>query len=249
MKHGKIRQFQWKNARSHFETLLPEHITRAVCNAYIKNRAGAASETLRKEIGLVRTAIRWKCPQAAAVFAMPAASPPRENCLSREQYKKLLESCTRHYLKLFVMLAIATAGRKTAILELTWDRVDFDRRLISLGKGDKRAKGRATVPMTDSLRTALLAAREIALTGHVIEFGAKPVGKIDKGFRQAAKRAGLDITPHDLRRSAAIWMAEQRVPMSEIAAYLGHSDSRITERIYAKFSPEYLREASKALEI
>lgn len=36
--------------------------------------------------------------------------------------------------------------------------------------------------------------------------------------------------------------------MSEIAAYLGHSDSLITERIYAKFSPGYLAQAAKALE-
>ncbi len=37
--------------------------------------------------------------------------------------------------------------------------------------------------------------------------------------------------------------------MSEIARYLGHKDSRITERVYARFSPEHLRAASKSLEV
>ncbi len=61
--------------------------------------------------------------------------------------------------------------------------------------------------------------------------------------------AGLvDVSPHVLRHTAAVWMAEAGVTMPEIAAYLGHADSRITERIYAKFSPEYLRRAARALQ-
>jgi integrase len=43
-------------------------------------------------------------------------------------------------------------------------------------------------------------------------------------------------------------MAESRVPMQEIAAYLGHKDANITARVYARFSPDYLREAAKALD-
>jgi len=56
------------------------------------------------------------------------------------------------------------------------------------------------------------------------------------------------VTPHTLRHTAAVWLAEAGTPMPEIATYLGHSDSRITERVYARFSPGYLRKASKALE-
>ena len=44
-------------------------------------------------------------------------------------------------------------------------------------------------------------------------------------------------------------MAEAGVPMTKIAQYLGHTDSRITERVYARFAPDYLREASAAVEI
>jgi integrase len=43
-------------------------------------------------------------------------------------------------------------------------------------------------------------------------------------------------------------MAEAGVPMAEIAQYLGHTDSRITERVYARFSPTYLRGAVGALD-
>jgi len=39
-----------------------------------------------------------------------------------------------------------------------------------------------------------------------------------------------------------------RVPMPEIASVLGHSDSRLTERVYAVHSPGYLRNAVRSLE-
>ena len=71
-----------------------------------------------------------------------------------------------------------------------------------------------------------------------------------KGIASAAERAGLEgVTPHVLRHTAAVWMAEAKTPMTEIAQYLGHSDSRITERVYARFSPDYLAGAAAALEL
>jgi integrase len=65
----------------------------------------------------------------------------------------------------------------------------------------------------------------------------------------AARRAGLPhVSPHMLRHSAAVHMAEAGIPMSEIAQMLGHANSRITESTYARYSPTYLRKAASALE-
>ncbi len=44
-------------------------------------------------------------------------------------------------------------------------------------------------------------------------------------------------------------MAEEGNSMSEIAPFLGHSDSRITERVYSIYSPDYLRKTAKATEL
>jgi integrase len=84
----------------------------------------------------------------------------------------------------------------------------------------------------------------------VIEWAGQRVRTVKRAFGRAAARAGLsDVTPHTLRHTAAVWMAEAGVPMSVIAQYLGHADSRITERIYARYSPEFLKTASEALEM
>ena len=43
-------------------------------------------------------------------------------------------------------------------------------------------------------------------------------------------------------------MAENGVPMTEIAQFLGHANTRVTEEVYARFSPQYLSRAAAALE-
>jgi len=43
-------------------------------------------------------------------------------------------------------------------------------------------------------------------------------------------------------------MAEAGVSMSEISQYLGHSNTRVTESVYARYSPDYLKGAAKALD-
>ena len=52
------------------------------------------------------------------------------------------------------------------------------------------------------------------------------------------------VSPHEFRHSAAVRIAEAGVQMKQNADYLGHQDSRITERVYAQPSPAYQREAA-----
>lgn len=244
-------RWAWGRLQPAFGPLRPDQVTVAACRAYTAARraAGTQDGTIHTELTFLRAALRWHDKATPAVVELPPKPPPMEHALDRAQYAALLEAATTSHVRLFVILALATAGRMTAILELTWDRVDFERGIIRLGAGEQRRKGRASVPMTDRARTALTEAARARTCAHVIEYGGAPVGKIRKAFAAAAESAGLPwCTPHVLRHTAAVWMAEAGVPMAEIAQYLGHSDSRITERVYARFSPQHLRRAAGALE-
>ncbi|WP_363311552.1 site-specific integrase [uncultured Devosia sp.] len=248
----------WKQAKASFGHLRPDQITREVCREYAQLRRlqgegkrgrPTSDATILKELNIVRQALNWRGVQGA-VFEAPSAPPPRDRHLTKAEFQKLLDACGMAHVRLFMVLALSTAGRKSAILQLTWDRVDFDRNQIRLAVvGERNRKGRALVPMTDRLRSELLKAKEAALTPYVIEYAGGPVLNIKKGFAAAVERSGLsDVTPHDLRHSAAVWMAEAGVAMDEIAQFLGHTDPRITYRVYARFSPEYLRKAASALD-
>ncbi len=80
-----------------------------------------------------------------------------------------------------------------------------------------------------------------------MEFACKPVASVRTGFEAACRRAGLaGVTPHVLRHTAATWMAQNGVPMWDVAGFLGITLD-VPTRIYAKHSPEHLRRASSAI--
>ena len=51
-----------------------------------------------------------------------------------------------------------------------------------------------------------------------------------------------------LRHTAAVHMAEAGVPMTRISQFLGHSNTGITERAYARFAPDHLRDAADVVD-
>jgi integrase len=245
-------RFAWKRLLPVFGHLRPDQIDRPLTRAYAakERRRGVGDGSIRRDLGVLGAIVRHNDKHSPAIIEMPSAPSPKSRHLTREQYRALRDAAKQTaHLYLFVVLAYRTGGRAGAILELTWDRVDFARGQIRLGLGEQRAKGRATVPMTDDTAEILREYRKAALTDYVIEYGAARVHSVKRAFARAAVRAGVDwCTPHALRHSAAVHMVERRVPMSEISQYLGHSSTSVTERVYARYSPDYLRRAASALE-
>lgn len=245
----------WKQAKETFAHLRPDQITREICREYrdMRYAAGRKANTVRKELEVVRAALNFHKKGAQAVFELPSPPPPKERYLSRGEARSLLKAARRFpHVRAFIALSLATAARQSALLELTWDRVDFDRRRISLALGDEddeNRKRRATVPMNRRAYRYLRVLRAAATCEHVIEWGGHRVLSIKKGFRAACFRAGIKgATPHILRHTAASWMAEKGVDMFRISRYLGHSDTKVTERRYAKLHPDFLSDAAEALD-
>lgn len=242
--------YAWKALAPTFGNLKPEHVTRALCKDYgrKRKRQGVTAGTIIKELGVLKAGLGWAGKASKATFEMPEAPPPRDRHITLDELNALLDACELPHVKLFCLLGWYTAGRASAIMELTWDRVDFERGQIRLSKGSGRQKGRATVPIADRLRTALLEAREARTTDYVVEWAGQPVKSMARSFRAACQRAKLeDVSPHVLRHSAAVRMVENGIPLLEIAQYLGHTDPKVTYKVYSRYSPEYLSKAAKSL--
>jgi integrase len=245
----------WKQAKATFGHLRPDQITRDLCRAYRdqRYRAGRKPNTVRKELEVVRAALNFHKKGESAVFELPSPPPPKERYLSRQEARALLKGARKFpHVRAFIALSLATGARQSALLELTWDRVDFARKRISLAlgdAGDESRKRRATVPMNKRALRYLRVLNEAKTCNHVIEWGGHRVLSVKKGFKAACDRAGLEnITPHILRHTAASWMAESGVDMFRISRYLGHSDTKVTERRYAKLHPDFLSDAAEALD-
>lgn len=247
----------WKRLKGTFDSLSPVHITKALCRAYMteRRRTKVSDGTIHVELGYLRSALKfaWREGWITAIpyVPLPRKPAPREHHLTRKEADRLIKAAGEPHVRLFIVLALTTAGRASAVLDLTWDRVDMERRIIRLHdpQRDTTVKGRAAVPINDSALEVLQEAQRAALTPFVIEWGGRRVKSVKKGVGAAAARAGLKASPHVLRHTAAVWMAEAGIRMPEIAQYLGHRDDLTTQRIYARFSPGHLRKAAEALEL
>lgn len=251
----KRAQVAWKAAKPFWGAIAIGRVDKQMAQDYRDHRSHCRAVTVRNELAVVRAALNL-CEQDKLITKAPFVQMPRLpqasiRHLTKAQFKKLIEGAQKGspHIALFMQLAIATGARMTALLELTWGQVDLEARRINLNQPDRvqTSKGRPTVPINDQLHAALTAAKVAATTDYVIEHGGARVGSVKTAWNAAVRRSGIKATPHMLRHSAAVWQAEAGVPMPVIAQYLGHTDSRITERVYARFSPDFLRGASEAL--
>ncbi len=241
----------------------PEAVTEAECLAYARRRAKDASgphakpagpATIRTELQALRAALRWAADAGRLIAAAPAVPlpprpPARERWLEREEAARLVAACRAPHVRLFMLLALHTAARKAAILDLTWDRVDLDRGLIDLrtpGRTQTR-KRRVPVPINATLAEALQIAKASAVSEWVVEYGGSRVADVKHGFHSAALAAGLtETTPHTLRHTAATWMVQGGVSLWEVAGMLGNT-VQMVEDTYGHHSSTHLRRAADAL--
>jgi integrase len=248
-------------AASHFEAFFGaafvSDLTLDRQEAYIAARrsAGIADSTISRELSVLRAALnraykRGVLRSAPFIMDLPKAEP-RDRWLRSDEVARLLDCFRSPHLRLFTLLALHTAARPGAVLGLKWSQVDFEGRVIHLNppgrlQGSKR---RPSVPMTDTLYAVLREALGRARSEHVIEYHGRAIASVKKSFVRAAKAAGLsDVTQNTLRHTAATRMAQAGVPMWEVAGMMGHSTSRMTEKVYAKHHPDYMTRAASALD-
>jgi integrase len=235
----------------------PEAITGTECRRYTTRRRAddVTDATIRTELQALRAALRWAAdPEqrliaAAPKIEMPAKPEARVRWLTRAEASRLLDACRAHHIRLFITLALHTAARSGAILALTWDRIDLDRRLLDYrepGRARTR-KRRVAAPINDTLHAALVEAKNAATTDYVIEWAGGPVLRIAHAFRDTARRAGLiGVTPHVLRHTAVTWMMQAGVDPWQASGLAGMT-LEMVQSVYGHHHPDYLKEAARSL--
>jgi integrase len=230
----------WKAMKSFWENVRPELIDDAMCRKYAATRK-VGPATLRYELSMLSVALRH-ANKPKRVWR-PEAPERRIRHLTHTQFERWYAEVKAPHARLYALLGLYTMARPTAILELTWDRVDFERRQIDLNPKGRRQtkKRRPVVALNDEAIEALQNAHKARQSEYVIERGAKPVANIKKAFQAASARSGIKVTPYTLRHTGAVWAAEAGASMDELAQFMGHDDSATTSTHYARYSPGHLR--------
>jgi integrase len=160
----------------------------------------------------------------------------RVRFLSDDERKQLLEACgesTSTTLYPIVVLALSTGMRQGEILGLTWDRVNLSRGTIILE--ETKNGERRTVPLVGHAAQMMQQYRRVhRRVDTPIVFPSERGHKhaeVRQSWQNAVKRAGLkDFRFHDLRHSAASYLAMNGATLTEIAEVLGHKTLAMVKR-------------------
>lgn len=238
--------------KSYWAEVCPLMIDKQMARDYARQR-NRAPATVRYELSMLSVAMRWamdkKLIEKAPRVWLPEIPPSQEKHLSKPHFELFYDAVKAPHARLYVLLGLYTMARPSAILELTWDRVDWDRKLLDLNPAGRvqTLKRRPVVALNDEASGALAEAYCARQTNFVIERGGKPIKCIKKAFSAATERSGIKATAYTLRHTGAVWAAESGISMSELAQFMGHRDSSTTERHYARYSPHYLRNVANAV--
>jgi site-specific recombinase XerD len=149
-----------------------------------------------------------------------------------------------------VEFALHVGTRKSEQFSLTWDKVDFNRRIVQITK-TKTGKDRE-VPMSETCYRLLtrLHADKSKTNNHVFQSTQQdaPLQDPKKTFATATEKAKLkNFHFHDLRHTFASRLVMAGVDLYTVSKLLGHSSVVVTQR-YAHLSPNQLAGAVSVLD-
>jgi integrase len=181
--------------------------------------------------------IAWQWLEASPMPAVRRLREPsgRVRFLSDAERPRLLAACQASHNRCLypvVLLAVSTGARKMEILSLRWPDVDLKRGVLTFHQTKNRE--RRTVPLTGQALTLMQHHARVRRIDTPLVFpradGLQPID-LRYAFRQALRAAGLvDFRFHDLRHSAASYLAMSGATLVDIAEVLGHKTLQMTKR-------------------
>jgi integrase len=238
-RHSQRAQFEWWD--SHLGAYHLADVTPAMI-AECRDRLLNDPEKPRSEATTVRymaalshlfsVAVRewgWCEDNPCKRVTKPAEPRGRVRYLFDAERAKLLTACRESDhpdLYLVVLLALSTGGRRSEILGLRWPEVNLQDETVTFL--DTKNNDRRTVSV-DPAALAILKDRSRIRHLHTDKVLTGPDPRA--AWESAVKAAGIDdFHFHDLRHSAASYLAMSGATAPEIAAVLGHRTLAMVKR-------------------
>jgi integrase len=204
--------------------------------------------TLRAAFNL---AIKWqllkenpftKSSQVKAVEQLPTY-------LTREDFQKVLAATVEQVLKDIFLFAALSGLRLGEIINLQWQAVDLQRKLITVeNSGTFQTKsGKVRVlPMGEDVYRMLLRRSTLSSGGYVFNKKGYQLlpDFVSKKFKSYVRACGLNeaLHFHSLRHTNATWLVQSGVNIYQVQKLLGHSDTKTTQ-VYSHLAASELHEA------
>lgn len=250
---------------SHLSGRAMDAITEMDIKHYIRGRLiHVKAATVNKEIGILSAACNYcrdelgwdiQNPASRKKLAEPAG---RVRWITGKEAEKLILAARQNprapWLADFVQLCLYTGLRRGEATGLTWENVDFTRRLIMLESSMTKSGKRRAVPLhpmaLEALENRWAWCQQLCPETSWVFCNRKGrrVQDMKKSFSTARREVGLsDFRQHDQRHTLASWMVMSGTELIKVRDILGHSTVKMTER-YSHLHPAALREAVNGLE-
>jgi integrase len=217
--------------------LTDEGLSPATVNRYLAGLSKAFSNAVKEW--------HWVRDNPLRNISKPEEPRGRVRYLSDEERAALLEACRKSAFKplyLIVLFAVTTGMRRGELLGLRWQDVDLERRVALLHNtknGDRRSV--SIVPEVAQLLRQHGKVRRLD-SDLIFTPDSAEVWLFDKAWYQALKEAKIkDFRFHDLRHTAASYLAMSGASVPELAAVLGHRTLQMVKR-YAHLSDQHTGE-------
>lgn len=160
--------------------------------------------------------------------------------LTPAEWRRLCRELPPH-LKDMAEFALLTGLRQHNVTHLEWSQVDLRRKTAWIHADQAKGRVGIGVPLSDAA-CALLRKRRGESEQWVFPYGGKPLGKINRSWGKALKRAELEgVTWHTLRHTFASWHAMSGTPLMALKELGGWSTMAMVGR-YSHLAPEHLRQ-------
>jgi len=231
------------------------HITSKSWDDYAVTRSPQVSTTTlnieqRTLKALLNKAVQWGyisvSPFARMKCVKPVELPPKY--FTREELHHLLGLVEETWLRDAIIFAVSTGIRRGELVNLQWSDVDLSRRVIVIqNRQGFRVKGNKSriVPLSSLACEVLSRLKKQSNCSLVFSQGGKQLWPnwVTELFRWYVKKAGLwekGLHWHNLRSSFASWLVADGASIYAVSKLLGHSSVTLTQKYYARLSPETL---------
>jgi len=185
---------------------------------------------------LTKAVKEWGWMEENPMFKVTKKKEPkgRVRFLSDPERKKLLIECQKisHELYLLVLIALSVGARYGEIINLKWQNIDFNNKMFHF-MDTKNGEDRG-VPIPSLVLSELIEfskVRNIKSDFVFISSDGKKLIYFRDRFTDAVDNAGIkDFRFHDLRHTAASYLAMNNASLLDIAEILGHKTLSMVKR-------------------
>lgn len=221
----------------------------------LRKDAGRSEVTINRELACLKNlftmAMQWGKASTNPVSQVRffREENGRTRFLTDAEEAALLTACNPS-LHPLVLAALHTGFRKSELLSLTWQDIDFQHGMMTVQASYAKNGETRSIPMTATVTAALQTLRrdDTPTTPVFLTHHGTPYHHTAKVFNAACRRAGLDdVTFHDLRHTFASRLVMAGIDVPTVQALLGHKTIAMTMR-YAHLSPGHKRTAIAVLD-